>query len=175
MPVLSKFPYFSQLDNARNPYGSCNVTSISMCLSYLGIVGNGNGQLEDQMYDRCAAKSWSRHDPFALKKLAESYPGVKDELTTRGKVSDIIGAIDKGKPCVLHGYFTKFGHIIVVKGYDSKGLIVNDPYGEWMASGYDTQKTGEGLNYSYKMIARVCSPESVGEPHDIWFHALSRG
>ncbi|WP_293282361.1 C39 family peptidase [Microcoleus sp. PH2017_36_ELK_O_B] len=29
-------PYLSQLDNKRNPTGSCNVTSVAMCLLWGG-------------------------------------------------------------------------------------------------------------------------------------------
>jgi hypothetical protein len=174
MPVLKNFPYFSQRDNQLNPSGSCNVTSIGMCLHYFGIRGDGSfPQLEDQLYDRCLHQGWSRHDPYGLQCLVESYK-LKDHLTTSGTLTDIRDAIDDGLPCVLHGYFTRFGHIIVVKGYDRGGFIVNDPWGEWHSSGYDTSVSGEGLHYSNGLIARVCSPESEANPKDIWLHRIGK-
>lgn len=150
-----------------------------MCLAFGGIKGDGSyPQLEDQLYQRCLNRGWSRHDPQGLKLLAESY-GFTDDLTTRGTIEDIKQAIDEGKPCVLHGYFTRFGHIVAVKGYDTKGLIVNDPWGEMMfdfsnpeARWYNNKVSGEGLCYSYRMIAMLCSPESVGKPRDIWLHRI---
>lgn len=175
MPAkLLNVPYFSQLDNEFNPTGSCNVTSIAMCLKYLGIKGDGSyGQIEDQLYAHCEIVGWSRHDPYDLKKLAESYPGIRDNLTQTGTLNDIRTAIDKGHPCVVHGYFTRFGHIVVICGYDDQGFIVNDPYGEWCEAGYDTQACGKALHYSSGLIARVCSPESIDNPQNIWLHRFS--
>jgi uncharacterized protein YvpB len=175
MPVLKNFPYFSQRDNQFNPSGSCNVTSIAMSLYFLGVRGDTSyPQLEDQLYTRCTAKGWSRHDPCGLKQLVESYPNCKDDLTTNGTLRDIRDAIDKGIPCVLHGYFTRFGHIVVVKGYDNhdRSFIVNDPYGEWNDWGYDTSVSGEGLHYSASLISRLCSPESIANPSNIWLHRI---
>jgi uncharacterized protein YvpB len=175
MKVLPNFPYFSQINNCRNPYGSCNVTSVAMSLWHLGIRGDrSEAQLEDQMYSRCELRGWDRHDPIGLKKLVESYPGCKDAFTDRGTFAMLRQAIDVGSPVVLHGYFTRSGHIIAVKGYDDTGLIVNDPYGEWFAMGYDTRRSGEALHYSYGMIARLCSPESTNNPQHLWIHRISR-
>ena len=172
---LKNFPYFSQLDNVQNPSGSCNVTAIAMCLHYLGIrPKDSRQQLEDELYVKCDRSGWSRHDPLGLKRVAESYEGIKDDFTTAGTLDAIKGALIAGKPCVIHGYFTRSGHIIAIKGFTETGLIVNDPYGEWFESGYDTDVSGNGLYYSYEMIARLCSPESAALPRDIWLHCLSQ-
>jgi uncharacterized protein YvpB len=175
MKVIPNFPYRSQTDNYYNPEGSCNVTSIAMCLLHHGIRGSGQYlQLEDECYARCLNRGWSRHEANGLVRLAESYPGIKDDFIPNAGFDDIRRAIDSGIPCVIHGYFTRFGHIIVVKGYDNHGLIVNDPWGEWYSSGYDTSVSGEGLHYSNGLIARVCSPESERNPRDIWLHKISK-
>jgi uncharacterized protein YvpB len=176
MPVKTlDVPYLSQLDNQNNPTGSCNVTSISMTLLFFGIHGDRSyPQLEDQLYRRCEDNGWSRHCPYDLQKLAQSYPGVRDDFTENGTLNDIRQSIDAGMPCVLHGYFTRFGHIIVVKGYDDSGFIVNDPYGEWCSWGYDCGVSGESLHYSSALIANVCSPESAALPSNIWLHRISR-
>lgn len=170
--ILNEFPYFSQRDNAFNPSGSCNVTSVAMCLSYLGVKATKEEQLEDELYAELTALGWSRHDPLDLSAIANTYKGVDATFTTTGTMQDIYSAIDSGYPCILHGYFTRFGHIIVVKGYDSKGLIVNDPWGEWHDYGYDTSVSGEGLHYSNGLIARTCSPESLYNPADIFLHVI---
>lgn len=174
MAKILDVPYFSQLDNELNASGACNVTSISMVLYSLGLRGDGSyPQLEDQLYQRCLDNGWSRHDPYGLKKLVESY-GYKDELTERGTLHDIRKAIDDGNPCVVHGYFTKFGHIVTIIGYDDHGFVVNDPYGEWFATGYNCNVSGERLHYSNELIAEVCSPESADDPQHIWLHRISR-
>lgn len=167
--------YFSQIDNQFNPHGSCNVTSIAMCLWSLGIRGDGSHpQLEDQLYQACEYKGLDRHSAQDLKKLVELFPGCHDDFTEHGTLDDIRMAISAGKPCIVHGYFTRSGHIIVIRGFDKTGFIVNDPYGEYFAKGYDTCVSGKRLHYSTDLIARVCSPESVNNPKHIWLHRIWR-
>jgi GH24 family phage-related lysozyme (muramidase)/uncharacterized protein YvpB len=165
-------PFFSQLDNTLNPTGSCNVTCVAMCLAYLGMPHPPGNQLEDTLYRKMEQLGWSRHDPYDLKALVDSFPGYKDIFRENGGFADIRTSIDAGNPVIIHGYFTRFGHIIVVCGYDEKGLIVNDPYGEYFSSGYDNSRSGAKLHYSYGLIARTCSPESVGQPRNIWYHTV---
>jgi uncharacterized protein YvpB len=167
--VNLNLPYFSQLDNQLNSTGSCNVTSCAMVLSYFGIKGNGKGQLEDQLYQWLIDNKLSRHNPLDLQKLLIS-KGLKDEYRQDRTIQDLKSSLDKGRPIILHGYFTRFGHIVVLKGYDSKGFIVHDPYGEWFRSGYRTDLSGRDLNYSYSLIREVgCDP---GVEASIWAHSV---
>jgi uncharacterized protein YvpB len=183
-------PHFSQRDNDFNPSGACNVTSVAMCLYYLGIRGDGSyKQLEDQMYQRCIQQNWSRHEPQGLKKLVESYPGCKDDLMLDAGLADIRKALDAGMPCVVHGYFTGFGHIVVIRGYDKENFYVNDPWGEWYPWGYNNSVSGERQKYSNRAIAACCQSFSQGEAKEkyarmsekamesdrsIWLHRISR-
>lgn len=167
-------PYLCQLDNRFNPYGSCNVTCVAMCLYYLGYPRRPGMQLEDELYQKLETMGRSRHDPYDLQFLIGTYPGFKDIFRVDGGFRDIQGSIDAGHPVIVHGYFTAFGHIIVIRGYDEKGFIVNDPYGEWFSTGYDNSRSGEALHYSYGLIARTCSPESQSNPANIWYHTLLR-
>lgn len=163
-------PYFSQLDNQLNPYGSCNVTSVAMTMAYLGIVGDGNGQLEDQLNQWLKDRGLSRHDPLELDQLFQ-WKKVPNRFTFTGTWDEVQAHLDAGKPVIVHGYFTSFGHIIVIRGYrtDSEGRvvswIVNDPYGEWFESGYRTDMPGEGLEYSHGLMDKVCRCED-----GIWVH-----
>ena len=176
--VIDNFPYLPQYDNAINPSGACNVTSVAMCLKYGGIRGDGSmPQLEDQLYKMCQRYGYSRHDPYGLAALVNDKfgkHGFVDEFTPNGTLDAIKEAIDQGIPCVIHGYFTRFGHIVVIKGYDSAGFIVNDPWGEYFPSGYDLTVSGEDLHYSYGLISRICSPESPSDPRHIWLHKIYR-
>jgi len=165
-------PYLSQLDNTYNPYGSCNVTSVAMCLYYLGMPRREGTQLEDELYLKMESLGRSRHNPYDLKYLIETYPGYKDVFRENGSFADIRSAIDAGHPVIVHGYFTSFGHIVVIRGYDDTGFLVNDPYGEWFSTGYDNSRSGERLHYSHDLIARTCSPESRGNPAHIWLHTV---
>ncbi|MBW4440909.1 MAG: C39 family peptidase [Plectolyngbya sp. WJT66-NPBG17] len=168
---LLNVPYHTQLNNAENPKGACNVTSFAMVMRYFRISKRTNAmQFEDELYRYMENKGLSRHDPEDLAVMAENY-GLKDDLTLQGRMSDIRKAIAEGKPCILHGYFTSFGHIIVVRGYDQTGLCVNDPFGEWFDSGYRNDLSGENLSYSYNLIQRTASPEGS---NFMWLHRLSK-
>ncbi|HEY9751254.1 MAG TPA: C39 family peptidase, partial [Allocoleopsis sp.] len=123
--------YKSQRDNENNPSGSCNVTSCAMVLDFFGKRGNGDGQFEDQLYIECQERGLSRHDPYDLQTLMRSH-GINDEFREDAKWSDAKAHLAAGSPLICHGYFTKFGHIIVIRGYVPNGWIVNDPWGEIM-------------------------------------------
>lgn len=163
-------PYDSQLDNEFNPTGACNVTSFAMVMAYFQIKGTGTGQLADELYQYMEKNGLSRWEPNDLAKMAEAY-GLVDVFTMRGRLSDLRKAIAEGRPCIIHGYFTSFGHIIVVRGYDPYGFFVNDPYGQWTSAGYRNDLSGKNLYYSNRLIQTKCSPE--GEDY-IWLHKLSK-
>ncbi|HEY9632459.1 MAG TPA: C39 family peptidase [Coleofasciculaceae cyanobacterium] len=168
--VQLKVPYLSQLDNVTDPYGTCNVTSVAMCMAYLGHpIRNSQGeQLEDELNAYCYEHSLDRHVGEDLAKVLRAY-GYKDDYQSNAKWEDVKKWLDQGNPCIVHGYFTDSGHIIVIIGYNQKGWIVNDPYGEWYSSGYDTSRTGAGLTYSYDMMERVCGPNGT-----MWIHYVSK-
>lgn len=73
MKVINGVPYFSQLDNKFEPYTACNVTSLAMCLWYLGIRGRGSQrQFEDELYIRAVDNGWNRFTTWGLKGLLPS-------------------------------------------------------------------------------------------------------
>jgi hypothetical protein len=143
-----------------------------MCLYYLGLPLRTGTQLEDELYRKMEKLGKDRHNPYDLQFLIGTYPGFKDIFRANGTFRDIQTSIDAGNPVIVHGYFTNAGHIIVIRGYDDKGFFVNDPYGEWFSSGYDNNRSGERLHYSYNLIARTCSEESVDNPRHIWYHTV---
>ena len=65
-------PYKPQNDNIYNPTGSCNVTSIAMCLEFLGVKIENENQLEDIIYQQMSHSGLSRHSPFDLAKIVTS-------------------------------------------------------------------------------------------------------
>lgn len=166
--VLNNVPFKSQLDNRLNPTGSCNVTSLAMCLEFLKAPRRqSNGQFEDELYEYAIAQGYNRHSPQDLAQIVRDY-GKKDDFTVWGTFDRCKDHLAVGNPCVIHGYFTSFGHIIVLVGYDDKGFIVHDPYGEWFSSGYRTDLSGEFLHYSYGLIERTCIPDG-----QFWVHYIS--
>lgn len=168
MAVNLPVPHLSQLDNSERPYGSCNVTSVAMCLKFLYPARNfgcpPSIQLEDFLYRLLEAKGKDRHDPYDLAWLIR-YFGIPDAFRPDGKWEDARKHLAGDRPLIVHGYFTGSGHIIVIRGYSETGWFVNDPYGEKMPNGYDTAATGENLHYSDRMMRACC-----GESGDVWLH-----
>ncbi|MBP0000165.1 MAG: C39 family peptidase [Cyanobacteria bacterium SID2] len=159
-------PFLSQLDNENNPYGSCNVTCVSMCMAYFGHpTKNSSGQqLEDELYQFMLDRGLSRHSPQDLQKLLQLY-GYQDDFQADAKWDEVKAWLRQGKPIITHGWFTSSGHIVVILGYNDRGWIINDPYGHWSRSGYDTYASGAGVVYSYADMRDVCGPDG-----DLWIH-----
>jgi uncharacterized protein YvpB len=171
-------PYKMQLDNKFEPLSTCNVTSLAMCLEYYGIgfvstfsgmvKENKNIQLEDRLYQHMSNKGLNKYYPDHLAQVARDY-GIKDNFTVHGTFDRCKKYLSEGNPCIIHGYFTQPGHIIVLVGYDPDGFIVHDPYGEWFPTGYRTDLSGEYLHYSYNLIKKTCAYDE-----EFWVHYLSR-
>ena len=118
-----------------------------------------NEYMEDNHLDR--------HAPEDLAKVVRAY-GLQDDLTLNGTIEEAKIALAAGKILVIHGFFTRYGHIVCVVGYDEYGLIVHDPNGEWFPGGYDTRANGAYLHYSNNLIQRVCMPDEK-----LWMHRIS--
>jgi len=168
-------PYKSQRDNLENPDGACNVTSMAMCLEFLGIAKRrSSGQFEDELYRYALDHNLSRHSPYDLAKIVRDY-GAKDAFNSHATVEMVKNWLASGKPAVTHGYFTSFGHIVVFVGYDDTGFIVHDPYGEWFADGYDrndpsgNSEKGKFQHYSYNLIQSTCAGDG-----EFWVHFISK-
>lgn len=172
-------PYRSQLDNAINPYGSCNVTSLAMGMLYYGMPETSQQQLEDEIYRYCLANGYSRHSPYDLAVVFEAFTKKYhnpcfDNFSVWGTVANIKKHLDGGHPVITHGYWTNFGHILVIVGYNKDGFIVHDPYGEWFHGGYMLNnpykpELGKYLTYSYSMMMQKCLDNSG----TWWVHYLS--
>jgi hypothetical protein len=173
--VKLDIPYKSQLNNQINPHGACNVTSMAMCLEFLQIPRRSSaGQFEDELYEYMENRGWSRHSPYDLARIVQDY-GAQDAFDSHATVPEVKAWLSAGKPAVTHGYFTDFGHIIVLAGYDDRGFIVHDPNGEWNASGYirnssaNNHDQGKYQHYSYGLIERTCQTDG-----QFWVHFISK-
>jgi hypothetical protein len=147
-----------------------------MCLKYLKVQQRKQGQqFEDELYNWLLYKGLSRHDPYDLVKVVKRY-GRQDNFKTDATIDEVKRWLAAGNPAVVHGYFTRFGHIITAIGYDDTrsrrglkdGFVVHDPYGEWFPGGYNTEVSGKALNYSYDLIRQTCIPDG-----QFWVHFIS--
>ncbi|NJM45771.1 MAG: C39 family peptidase [Alkalinema sp. RU_4_3] len=175
--ITLNVPYRSQRNNEINPDGACNVTSLAMVLQYFGVEQRqaaSYAQFEDELYDYAETNGLSRHDPHDLAVIVEDY-GLRDDFRSDSTLEQIKAWIALRRPVVVHGYFTNFGHIITLIGYDESGFIVHDPYGEWNDWGYDLNDPegdntkGKAKHYSYDLIDRLCVDEG-----GCWSHFISK-
>ena len=149
--------YFWQRDN-YDGYGDreCQTSSMAMALKFLGVKGIGS----DDDYLRVVNRYGDTTEQATHMKALGSL-GVKSRFATSLHKEDVMRQIDEGKPIpcgILHhgiaDHPTGGGHYICVIGYDSAGVIVNDPFGEldmsagrWLATG---PQDGKGVHYSWE-------------------------
>jgi uncharacterized protein YvpB len=160
-PGTLDVPYFSQRDyGGSQAWSICGVTSAAMVLKFWGKDVTPDTLL--RTHGKAAGQS-----PAGLEGIYESF-GLKADSTTRGKLSDIRAHIAAGRPCVVHGYFTGSGHIIVVTGFSGELVVCNDPAGQWeqvVGDSYaDNPKNGKTVRYSLEAFR-----EAVGADGDLWY------
>lgn len=161
-------PYFSQRDNPRFDWSTCNVTAIAMVLYYYGVRSKWGGQLEDELLQWCFdyAGQGSQTDHNVLSALIKAY-GFKTSFGTTRKWADLRSELLNRRPVVLAGDFTASGHIITLIGYNSEGYIAQDPWGDALTGYRDTE--GRKLMYPYNYMNQVAGPDG-----NIWAHFISR-
>ncbi len=170
MALNYNVPYFNQENNAIEPWRTCGATSAAMCLKYFEVPDLGPmPQYEDDVKQRFDTRGIDHGSPDGIKTLVEGL-GLKDNLTMKGNLSEITRALDNEEICILHGYWTAPGHILVIRGYDENGdFFVNDPAGEWFPGGYDRNSAngednkGENKLYSRKAISSAGNAFSLHE------------
>jgi GH24 family phage-related lysozyme (muramidase) len=162
--VNLNIPYRSQRDNEFNPSNTCNITCVAMCLEFYGIKPTMKRQMEDELFLKVKERGWDRYVHNDLDKLFDIY-GIQNKFKVDATWEEIKAHLASGNPVIISGEFTPSGHIIVLRGYDEKGFFVNDPWGEWFASGYQN-KSGANLHYSYSLCNRV----SYGGSKTCWAH-----
>jgi len=159
-------PYFSQRDNRFLPQKTCNVTSVAMCLYYYGIrPKNRDEQLEDELFQLCQQQGWNKYVHNHLAKVFQAY-GINDRFKIDATWEEVKAHLANKNPVIYSGMLTRSGHIIVLRGYDDTGFWVNDPWGEYFSSGYQANKSGENLRYSYNLLKRA----SMAGQEKTWAH-----
>ncbi len=162
-------PYFSQRDNPRYYWATCNVTSIAMVFYYYGIRPENSGQqLEDELLQWCLNKGGvgAQTNHNVLSQLIQAY-GFKPSFNVNRTWQEVKEELINGRPVVLCGLFTHGGHIITVIGFTSQGYIVNDPWGDAM-SGYSNTEGRKRL-YPYSYVDATAGPDGK-----VWAHFISK-
>lgn len=153
--VSSRYQY----DNKYEPISTCGLTAGSMLISYK----KGYTVSPDTLYKKYG--KYKGMSPEGLSRMYKDY-GLKGRYSRRATRKQIKELLDSGTPVVIHGYFSRKGHIVTITGYDDEGFFVNDPAGKWNGR-YNGSYNGWGGNkhkYSYSSF----SNSVIGSDGDIW-------
>ena len=173
----SEITYFNQYDNQLYPGSSCQNTSIAMLLTKFGWWGSPDD----------ITREWGKDYTQSPSGLANVFNEVaarnriQKRLTpkTSGTLQEFRDLLRQGKPTIVHGYFTSYGHVLLALGFDGTHYTVNDPAGCWserFKGGYDwcpAGKTGEGIRYHKDAFEAAISTSDGWSYFSLWYHELN--
>ena len=166
-------PYFYQYSNSINPGGSCQNTSVAMCIKFYG----GTSETPDAIsgyFGTSQAQTVSGLETVFNSEAAYFGLTVRDIGHTDGTFNDIQTLLAAGKPVIVHGYFTSYGHVMVLTGYTGGEYIANDPAGQWSQTygygGYSQTNATEGIDIYYSKSAME---SAIGPNGTIWYHEFT--
>jgi len=132
-------PYYNQYDNANYGWSTCQNTSIAMVLSYY----------ENVIHPDTIFLKWGKdiaQSPSGLNRVYSDYSSKSIIRTyTDATPENLKDFLSRGFTAIVHGYFTQYGHVLVVKSFDGQFYYVNDPAGKWrecFKCGYDDSYNG---------------------------------
>lgn len=164
-------PYLCQYDNKLHPLGSCNLTSLGMALlHYKKDVPGEWERISDNLLDYADKNGYDRHSVDDIAALARKF-GVADTASTATSFAQIKTHLLSDNLVIIHGDFTKSGHIILLRGFDSdEGMwYVNDPAGKWPNYGNFGWEPGDGVWYESNWFKKLTGPDG-----HVWAHLLKR-
>ncbi len=162
-------PFFSQLDPSDGPEGwrQCQTSAIAMALAYLGVPGIA----DDTDYLAIVRKIG---DTTAAETHRRALASLKVPATFRQNMGadDAKACLLRRRPVVagiLHrGPVTRpsgGGHYIILTGFDTRGWLVHDPYGELDLVAGGWARTGNGSGRSQHYSFRNTNPRWLVEGH----------
>lgn len=174
---VSQLPYFYQYYNSLYPGASCQNTSIAMVLAHYGWSGTPDDITST--FGKNLAQS-----PSGLAQVFNHYAenlGIPERIVphTNGSIGGLQGLLAKGKPVIVHGYFTSAGHVLVATAYSGSGYTVNDPAGKWAQSwqgGYPFpggSQAGKQLTYGSAAFELAISSTNGSNYAPLWYHEIT--
>jgi|GEM_PF-5147513 len=167
---ITGVPYFYQYNNANNPGGSCQNTSIAMMLKFNGASGLTPDQISNQ-YGTSQAQSVSGFNSVCNSVAQDNGMGAYCVSTSNGSFQGLRNILASGKPVAVHGYFTSYGHVMIVTGYTGTHYICNDPAGQWSQQygygGYCQCNSTEGNQIQY---TKAAFEDAIGPDNTLWYH-----
>jgi len=171
----SGVPYFFQYSNRLYPGSSCQNTSVAMVLSYLGW-----GGVPDDI-----TSSWGKdyaqspHNLSSMFNTIASSEGLSGRLVTdtNGSLGEFRSLASRGEVLIVHGYFTGYGHVLVVTGFDGTDYIVNDPAGVWRGTfkggyGWSGATEGHSIRYNKNSFELAIGTSDGYSLLPLWYHVL---
>lgn len=173
--MVNGVPYYFQYNNAINPSGSCQNTSIAMVLNFYGC----------KVTPDAISNEWGTsyaQSPSGLATVFNSYAskcGIpqRDYAHTDGTLEDINALLKAGKPVIVHGYFTSYGHVSPIVGYDSTSYYMNDSAGKWtqqFKGGYYASDSDDGkyIKYGKDPVYAAIATSNGYTFYPIWYHEI---
>ena len=165
-------PYFYQYDNYLHPASSCQNTSIAMVLASFG----WRGEPDD------ITREWGKDYAQSPQGLANVFNTIAQRNSIRARLEPVLngtleelqGLLRDGRPTIIHGYFTGYGHVLVATGYDGQTYQVNDPAGVWnqtFGGGY-IGGSGEGVRYNKNSFESAVATSDGWSFLPLWYHKL---
>lgn len=176
-PGYPAVPYFYQYDNTLQPGTSCQNTSLAMVLAHYGFAGKPDD----------ITGTWGTQKAQSPAGLAEVFNteaqtlGIPQRLTahTNGQVQDVRTLLAAGKPVIIHGYFTSYGHVVVTLGFDGTHYVVHDPAGQWSEvfkggyTGPQSPTAGKAVRYTAAAFEAAVATSDGSTFLPIWYHELT--
>lgn len=172
--LVQNVPYFFQYSNSISPGGSCQNTSIAMLLNFYGYAITPDD----------ISRRWGTQyaqSPAGLAEVFNSYAsaaGLRQRLRARtdGTMAMLNGLLNQGKPVIVHGYFTDYGHVSPIVGYDGDSYIMNDAAGKWSQvfkyGGYDQVTQGKYIRYGKEPVRKAINTSDGSTIEPIWLHEV---
>ncbi len=173
----ASIPYFYQYSNSLSPGASCQNTSIAMVLKWLG--WGGTPDTITSRFGKNLAQS-----PAGLAQVFNtlaSEAGLEARLTphTSGSLAGFNDLLAAGKPTIVHGYMTGYGHVVVALGRAGSDYVVNDPAGRWaehFKGGYPygwNSSVGRSIRYGRQAFENAIATSNGVTYLPLWYHELT--
>lgn len=179
--TINNVPYFYQYSNSVNPDGSCQNTSMAMILKYYGYTSVTPDVLSND-WGTSKAQTVPGFEEMFNSVASSKGISVRDNGSVSGTIAQLQASLDEGRPVVVHAYFTSYGHVIVVLGYDADYYYVNDPAGTWNTTvcggGYsgDGATAGKYAKYQRAAFEKLITSSSCStQDGKVWLHLFSGG
>lgn len=174
---LPDVPYFYQYANRLSPGSSCQNTTIAMVLAMQG--WEGDPDVITEYWGKDHAQSPAGFSEVLSSEAAYWGLGVRSTPRTNASIGDLQALLDRGLPVPVHGYFTDYGHVLLVLGYDADGYWVHDPAGEWSGrfrggypGGWDAT-VGDAIHYPKAAFEAAVGTSDGSTPLPLWIHELA--